>query len=75
MRHVFIGLFAVLMYTAAMTYQPADGYTKAQARAMDKLIERSIKPVWRTKKAEQLAEVYGISPGELDDATKIWGKP
>jgi hypothetical protein len=82
MRFTFLGLFAVLAYTTAMMYQPEQvGYSKTDRDGLAKLVERvTAKPGSRplrhmtlAARAAVLADVYGISPGEVTKPIKLWG--
>lgn len=75
-RYVLLSLFAVLAFTTAKMWEPEQhGYTQSERQGMDLLVEKSIKPHWRTHKAEVIAEVWGITPDEFETATQIWRKP
>jgi hypothetical protein len=63
MKHIFLALFAVFCYSYAETYEPDEGYSRAERAAMTKLVEREIaKPKHKGMtgaQARQVIELFG----------------
>ena len=74
---LLLSLPALTDYLVDRQFQPEPvGYTHSERDAMSRLVERSVQPAyaWRTHAAARVADLWGITPQELDGPVNIWGE-
>ena len=69
---ITLGLFSILASYSYGRYEPGHRQSYRHAQAVHLVRQQAY--AWRTHTAAQLAQVWGITPQELDSPVDIWGE-